>query len=375
MLKNASERHLEIKRASFLELFFDLIFVYAIQKIAHVLLHTHNGTISSELFFKYVVMSLFLWIIWSHQTFYTNRFGEITAKDIGFIIFNIFVLVFLSNSLFPDFEKTFFPFFICVGILYLSISLQYFMHLKHCLSHADKRTCQSFAIVAFIVSMLSFIALIIPANTMHSHVVHYIPAFLGIFIAGTGLIPFRKYFAQSPVNMMHLVERFSLLTIIIFGEVLVGLASTFSITHFNFIYIFQFIILITLFGIYWLFTETFINDKRKTIGFRLVYSHLIINIALGLLNSAIIFSNNNELKPMFEISIMYTSILLFLIGLWLNMPHYHDKYKSRKFVLLPIVILVITFIISMIFKETIQVMVVLVALSNTLILYLYYKYK
>lgn len=48
---------------------FDLIFVYAIQKIAHVILTTQNGSISADLFFKYIVMSLFLWLMWSHQTF------------------------------------------------------------------------------------------------------------------------------------------------------------------------------------------------------------------------------------------------------------------------------------------------------------------
>ena len=98
-------RHLQEKSAGFHELFFDLIFVYAMQKMAHVILNVHEGTISSELFLKYIIMSVFLWILWSHQTFYTNRFGETTTKDVIFMMFNLFVLVFLSNSLYPDFEK------------------------------------------------------------------------------------------------------------------------------------------------------------------------------------------------------------------------------------------------------------------------------
>ncbi|MBU5849177.1 low temperature requirement protein A, partial [Vibrio cholerae O1] len=73
------------------------------------------------------------------------------------------------------------------------------------------------------------------------------------------------YLVLSPVNMMHLVERFSLLTIIIFGEVLVGLASSsFSIDHFSYIYIFQFMILISLFGVYWIITENYINHKLSS---------------------------------------------------------------------------------------------------------------
>ncbi len=80
---------------------------YAIQKIAHVILTTQNGSISADLFFKYIVMSLFLWLMWSHQTFFTNRFGQVTFKDVSFMMFNMFIMVFLSNSLYPDFENKF----------------------------------------------------------------------------------------------------------------------------------------------------------------------------------------------------------------------------------------------------------------------------
>ncbi|PTK02581.1 low temperature requirement protein A, partial [Mammaliicoccus sciuri] len=130
MVNALTPKHLAEKRAGFHELFFDLIFVYAIQKIAHVILTTQNGSISADLFFKYLVMSLFLWLMWSHQTFFTNRFGQVTFKDVSFMMFNMFIMVFLSNSLYPDFEKTFFPFFLCVAIMYLSIGLQYLLHIR-----------------------------------------------------------------------------------------------------------------------------------------------------------------------------------------------------------------------------------------------------
>ena len=123
---------------------------------------------------------------------------------------------------------------------------------------------------------------------------------LGLFIASTGLIPYRKYLYQSPVNLSHLVERFSLLTIIIFGEVLVGLTSIFSIEHFNYIYIFQFLIVVSLFGTYWLVTESHINLHQTTIGFQLVYTHLLINVALGILNAAVIFSDSHQLSAILK---------------------------------------------------------------------------
>ena len=111
MTSNPIPRYLQEKRANFHELFYDLIFVYALQKIAHVLLHTDkNGTLSLNTFVVYILMSLFLWLLWTHQTVFTNRFGELSPKDVAFTIVNIFLLVFLSNSFYPDFNKTFVPF-------------------------------------------------------------------------------------------------------------------------------------------------------------------------------------------------------------------------------------------------------------------------
>lgn len=52
MVNALTPKHLAEKRAGFHELFFDLIFVYAIQKIAHVILTTQNGSISADLFFQ-----------------------------------------------------------------------------------------------------------------------------------------------------------------------------------------------------------------------------------------------------------------------------------------------------------------------------------
>lgn len=43
MASNPIPRYLQDKRANFHELFYDLIFVYALQKIAHVLLHTEKN--------------------------------------------------------------------------------------------------------------------------------------------------------------------------------------------------------------------------------------------------------------------------------------------------------------------------------------------
>ncbi|MDI1795393.1 low temperature requirement protein A, partial [Staphylococcus aureus] len=119
---------------------------------------------------------------------------------------------------------------------------------------------------------------------------------------------------------------------------------------FSYIYIFQFMILISLFGVYWIITENYINHKLSSIGFRLSYTHLLINIALGVINAAIVFSNNNKLNDLFEINMMYISVLIFYIGLWLITPYFHNELTNAKYISSSLGILVVSYIISLIFK-------------------------
>ena len=36
---------------------------------------------------------------------FTNRFGQVTFKDVSFMMFNMFIMVFLSNSLYQTLKK------------------------------------------------------------------------------------------------------------------------------------------------------------------------------------------------------------------------------------------------------------------------------
>lgn len=370
MASNPIPRYLQEKRANFHELFYDLIFVYALQKIAHVLLHTEkNGILSLNTFVVYILMSLFLWLLWTHQTVFTNRFGELSPKDVAFTIVNIFLLVFLSNSFYPDFNKTFVPFMTYMSLLYLSISIQYLLHIPYTQSKSDKMTCITSGLVALIVAVFSIIGLVTPPPY------RFVPGNIGLFIAAVGWVPFRKYLVESPVNMMHLVERYSLLTIIVFGELLVGIAGIFNINKFDYLYIFQFMILIGLFLTYWAVTEFYINHYHRTVGFKLSYSHLIINIALGGVNAAIVFSCSDKINRLFEVNLMYGSILLFFIGLWLNISYFHDYYKNMRLIIAPFLLIITGYILSLLFVSYDDVLVITSAIVNSTIALIYYTNK
>ncbi|MGV2875680.1 low temperature requirement protein A [Macrococcus capreoli] len=338
------QRYLADRKVELNELFFDLIFVYAISKIAHTILHVHHGSVSIELFLKYLIMTLIFTTIWSYQTFFTNRFGTLALRDIGFTMFNMFVVIYLSNSLYPDFEKTFFPFVLSTGILFLSISLQYFIRNVSSEDIEDKNVCNVFSITTLTAGILSLIALCLPLS------IHYYVYFLAIGISMIGPLAGYRHLSASPVNMPHLVERYGLLTIIMFGEVMIGLASIFSIHHFDPMTILQFTIVVLLFWTYWIKTEQFMNHHQMTRGFLLYHSHIIIFLALGMFNAAMVLSENPDINDWFKIVLMYGSLTLYFIGYFVNFPYFHDHHKNRQLIISIMMILIVGFIVAVVLR-------------------------
>lgn len=334
-------RHLENRKVELSELFFDLIFVYAISKIAHTILHIDQGSVTFDLFLKYLIMTLIFTTIWSYQTFFTNRFGTLHIRDVGFTMFNMFIVIYLSNSLNTNFDKTYYPFVLCTAILFFSIGMQYTIRYFMSEDIEDKGVCFVFLATTFTASFISFMALIVHEQF------HYIVFFTAIGIGMTAPLLGYKVLSASPVNMPHLVERYGLLTIIMFGEVMIGLASIFDIQHFDPFSILQFSIVVFLFWTYWIKTERFINHHQETRGFLIYHSHITIYLALGMFNAAMILSENHNVHATFKVSLMFFSLALYFVGYFMNMAYFHAQYQNIKLIATVFALLLTAFLLAL----------------------------
>ena len=64
------------KRVSMSELFYDLIFVYAISKITAMIHHPVSGSLPLFSYFEFVIVVIIVMQIWLYQALYINRFGK-----------------------------------------------------------------------------------------------------------------------------------------------------------------------------------------------------------------------------------------------------------------------------------------------------------
>ena len=63
-----------IKKATWLDLLFDLIFVFAIAKATHILAHAHHGHLSINQYVIFVLVIVPIWWTWTGHTLFATRF-------------------------------------------------------------------------------------------------------------------------------------------------------------------------------------------------------------------------------------------------------------------------------------------------------------
>jgi low temperature requirement protein LtrA len=87
------------RRATWLELFFDLIFAVAIGDVTHILSHTHAGHLDPGQFWKFVLVFVPLWSIWASHTLYANRFDSDSRQHRLATLLIMFLLIIISGSI------------------------------------------------------------------------------------------------------------------------------------------------------------------------------------------------------------------------------------------------------------------------------------
>lgn len=284
------------KRVLWLELFFDLIFVAAIAKATHVLLHLENGVIPMEYLAKFVLIFIPIWWSWVGQTLYTNRFGKDILTHRMFMILQMFFMVVLTASLSPDFDSYYLPFLAgYIGVRFVT-ALQYIQTI-HLVQGAEREVAKHLGygfLIGIAISLLS---------VFFEGWVRYFFLYLGIFVDITVPILNRKYLKKVPVNTPHLLERFGLLTIILFGETIVSLVAIFETEAFLWrevaIIFLAFLLIISMWWQYFDNLEKKIDKEAVTSGQIIIYGHLFILMALSLFAAVIQMSYLYQVNPTF----------------------------------------------------------------------------
>jgi low temperature requirement protein LtrA len=242
------------KKVSWLELFFDLIFVAAFIQLGDAL----SSYVSLGGFVSFAASFLALWVVWTTFSYFLNRY----SLDDFLYRFMVFLLMFSVGGMgigaTKVLDKQVIPFAAPTAVALLIVSLMYLRSYKE--EPKSKDYSKYWGGVIFISSMLWAGSCFFSSDVAH---IIWAVATLVVLIAPLSGVS-RRISERFPTDYEHLSERFGLLTLIVLGESFVKVLSVLSKGQFNVYTIVQTcVVLMITCSIWWIYFDDVAGSKIR----------------------------------------------------------------------------------------------------------------
>jgi len=335
------------KRVEFSELFYDLVFVFAISKATALIHPLHSGVVAWDSLLDFFISVMVIINSWMIQTIYTNRYGTNSLFNMVIMFINMGLMLFMSNMIGYNWQQWFYYTCWAVGTLTLTLFFQYLVEFfRESTDNTDRESIKGFLWLTGLGSLGVYLAALFP---IYVGVYIFIASILLTFIVPIFLITKDEHFQ---VNLPHLIERVSLLVIITFGEMVVGLASFFTVENFSIYSVLNFVIMLSLFLFYFGEFDHAIDEGSSQKGLFVIYSHYPIFIGLMLMTVSMGYLLNPEANLLVAISFFYIGIGLFQAAVLANGPYNkHYLRYSKSYYCVQATLYLAALILSLIFAS------------------------
>ena len=335
------------KRVEFSELFYDLVFVFAISKATALIHPLHSGVVAWDSLLDFFISVMVIINSWMIQTIYTNRYGTNSLFNMVIMFINMGLMLFISNMIGYNWQQWYYYTCWAVGTLTLTLFFQYLVQFfRGSTDSADRESIKGFLWLTGLQSLGVYLAALFP---IYVGVYIFIASILLTFIVPIFLITKDEHFQ---VNLPHLIERVSLLVIITFGEMVIGLVSFFTVENFSIYSVLNFVIMLSLFLFYFGEFDHAIDEGSNQKGVFIIYSHYPIFIGLMLMTVSMGYLLNPEANLLVAISFFYIGIGLFQAAVLANGPYNkHYLRYSKSYYCVQATLYLAALILSLIFAS------------------------
>jgi low temperature requirement protein LtrA len=196
----------EERRATWLELFFDLVFVAAVGQLANSL----AAEPTKERFFEFLGLFVPVWWAWMGFTFYANRFDtdDLVYRLLMLLaMFGVAVLATTIPSVFRGATEGFVIAYVGVRLALLALY-----------ARASRHVAEARALARRFLAMFSIAVLVWISSLAFDAPWAYVLWGIALLIEIVAPTSAWRLLPDAPVDPRHLPERFGLLTLIVLGE-------------------------------------------------------------------------------------------------------------------------------------------------------------
>ena len=313
MLKNLLEK--KEKKVEYIELIYDLIFVYVVGR-NNLLLHDFaDGFVALPAFFAYVMTTLAVIQIWNYTTYYINIYGRHSLREHVFLFINMFLLYFIGESTRSDWQRFHTQYHVAWALILVNVGLQYLIELR---SH--KAECQGgkhmLRMAAILLTEAAIVALDIPVYQKTGTVWLSLAA---ILFGMAAMLLLGRHGSTGAVDFPHLSERAMLYIVFTFGEMIIGIASYFEgafswrNTYFA---LMAFLIAVGLFLSYGVFYDRIVDREKETNGMGYMLLHIFIIFSMNNITNGLEFMREEEIRVLPKVLFLIGSFILFFAFLF-----------------------------------------------------------
>ena len=311
------------KKVEYLELIYDLIFVFIIGRNNSLLHHVENGFVTQANFFAYVLCTLAVIQIWNFTTFYINIYGRNGVRDHVFLFINMYLLYHMAVGISVGWESSFYRFNIAWMLIIVNIAVQHLIELRN-RREAPWETMQLRRKAAILLTEAALVGVHIAVYAFTGVSIAYVPIIFGI----AATILSGNLNRMVPVDFAHLSERAMLYVVFTFGEMIISLSSyftgeiTFSGVYFSTM---GFLIVVGLLLSYGVLYNKIIDRDTITNGTGYMMIHVFMIFALNNISVALEFMRDDEVNLLQKTVLLVGSMLLYFTFMFLT-----EKYAKRQ---------------------------------------------
>lgn len=311
------------KKVEYIELVYDLIFVYLIKRCDDLLTMEANGFFSWENFSLYLLSTLVILQIWAYSTLYVNRYGRNGIYEYIFLILNMFLLCFLASDTRENWEPFYVSYQIAWGCIIINLAVQYFRQLRKpdIGIHEQRFLMRRFAVFCAQAAII-FLAIPFYAGT------HLTAAWIALAVGYVGPFLVRHLDQDVPIHIEHLAERVMLFVVLAFGETLISAAEFFEgglNVHTVYFAACAFLVVIGMLLAYGFIYDKKLDKDRIGVGFLYMFLHVFIVFAINDVTVGLEFMHEAESDDFRTLLFLVVSFLIFY-ALLLYIAHRSGRY-------------------------------------------------